>query len=131
MPVSPEHAARAEGYARTIRALRQPGEPFEIRCLKVGARGTVSAYFDDPDTAAQAILRAHVDGAASGVYTTLNTIDPNVMARAHNRFKDRAAITTSDTEVLRRLWLLFDFDPVCVWRVVHRHGAGGCPRGPA
>lgn len=36
---------------------------------------------------------------------------PSLLARATNRILHRAKTTTSDADILRRRWLLFDFDP--------------------
>jgi hypothetical protein len=71
--------------------------------------GTVSGYFDDFLTLAAAVAR--YDGQANS-YFTLNEIDPRLIARANNRLRDRAKSTTADSDVLRRVWLPLDFDPM-------------------
>ncbi len=45
------------------------------------------------------------------MYFTLNPVRPELLARANNRCKSYASDTTKDEEVLRRNWLLVDFDP--------------------
>ncbi len=46
-----------------------------------------------------------------GVYITLNPVNPDLLARAVNRVKDRAKATTADKDILRRVWLPIDIDP--------------------
>jgi hypothetical protein len=48
----------------------------------------------------------------SGIYVTLNTVDPALLARAANRLKSRASTTTSDKDIVGRRWLPLDLDPV-------------------
>jgi hypothetical protein len=103
-PVSPR-----EEILRTCRLLMAPGEVHEVRMLKVGRAGTVSGYFDDHEALADAVLGC--DGRAAGVYITLNPVTPALLARAANRLQQRAEVTTSDSDILRRRWLLMDFDP--------------------
>ncbi len=38
-------------------------------------------------------------------------MDPALLARAENRMKERPKATTSDAGIIRRCWLLLDFDP--------------------
>jgi hypothetical protein len=104
-PVSPR-----EEILRTCRLLMAPGEVHEVRVLKAGCAGTVSGYFDDHEALADAVLG--YDGRAPGVYITLNPVTPALLARAANRLQQRAQVTTSDSDILRRRWLLMDFDPV-------------------
>jgi hypothetical protein len=54
------------------------------------------------------LRKAHVPS----IYITLNPVLPALLARAVNRLRERAEITTSDSDILRRRWLLIDFDPV-------------------
>src|SRR5450759_1734887 len=86
------------------------GEIYEVRSPKTGRRGTICGYFDDAETLAGAVLP--IDGTVPGVYLTLNPCDRALFARATNRLKEHARDTTSDANILRRLWLMIDFDPV-------------------
>jgi hypothetical protein len=86
------------------------GNVHEVRIPKAGRRGTVAGYFDDAERLADAVLG--IDGTVPGVYLTLNPCNPALLARAANRLQDHAQVTTSDTDILRRRWLLIDFDPV-------------------
>jgi hypothetical protein len=94
---------------RALALLVEPGAVVELRIPDAGRDGVVSGYFDDLD----ALIRAAVawSGKAPGVYITLNPIPSALLARARNRVRSRAKQTTSDGDVLRRRWLLLDFDP--------------------
>ena len=86
-----------------------PDHVYELRMPKT-RQGTVSGYFQDPI----ALYRAAKgwDGRVPGVYVTLNPVNPALLARAKNRIQTHAKVTTSDTDILRRVWLLIDCDPV-------------------
>jgi hypothetical protein len=83
---------------------------FEIRIPKSAKDGTISGYFDDFERAVKAILE--VAGKGPGIYLTLNPIAPALLARAKNRLQLRATTTTADRDVIERVWLLIDVDPV-------------------
>jgi len=87
----------------------KPGSVVELRAPKAGTNGTISGYFSDPAKLAQAAFATN--GKAAGVYVTVNAVQPDLLARADNRVKSRASTTTGDSEIIRRNWLLFDFDP--------------------
>jgi hypothetical protein len=89
--------------------LFSPGDVFEVRIPKT-KYGTIAGYFND--TAIAAALIAKENGKHSAIYTTVNPINPALLARAANKFTYGAHETTSDVEVLRRRWLLVDLDPV-------------------
>lgn len=80
----------------------------EVRILNT-PRGTVSGYFDDLEKLGEAI--APWDGRAS-IYTTVNPILPDLLARAPNRLIHFARVTTKDSEIQRRYSFLLDIDPV-------------------
>lgn len=91
----------------------RPGRVVELRALdvRVGRRTcTASGYFDNPKDFVEAAMR--YDGRASGVYATLNTVAPELLARAHNRVEEYAKSTTGDAHVTRRVRFLIDVDPV-------------------
>ena len=96
-----------------LSVLKAPGEVFEIRALdarKQGSykTGTISGYFDNVNSCIAELKRLE---AATGIYFTLNKIDPALLARRVNRL-DYGGATTSDTNILRREWLILDADPV-------------------
>ena len=86
------------------------GAPFEVRALKTPRRGVVSGYYSDPRAAARDVSRGLERSGAEGVYVTLNTLNPTVVARSSGRLRDFARNTTADDEIQRRRWLLLDFD---------------------
>lgn len=89
--------------------LLEPGSVAELRILHT-PKGTVSGYFDDWSKLAEAAARW--DGKAPGIYVTLNPVKPDLLARAANRVKEYAKATTNDEQIVRRIWLPLDFDPV-------------------
>jgi hypothetical protein len=98
-----------EEILRTCQLLMATGDVHEVRIPKAGRRGTIAGYFDDAERLADAVLA--IDGTVPGIYLTLNPCKPALLARAANRLREHAQITTSDVDILRRQWLLFDFDP--------------------
>jgi hypothetical protein len=90
----------------------EPGVVVELRALySKGRAGRVcSGYFDSPHKFLQAA--AARDGDFSGLYATLNSVDPELMARAINRVQDRAEVTTSDSDITERRLFMVDVDPV-------------------
>jgi hypothetical protein len=94
--------------ADSLRALIQPGAVAELRILNAGPKGTISGYFDN--TAKMAAAADCWSGRVPAVYTTLNPVLPDLLARAKNRVIERARATTSDRDIVRRVWLPVDFD---------------------
>jgi AAA domain len=91
---------------RAASLLLETGQVYEIRAF---GRGTTSGYFDDADKLA--IAAAGLSGKVPAVYFTLNPVAPDLLARSANRVKDWVKSTTSDTQVVKHLWLPIDFDP--------------------
>jgi len=87
----------------------EPGGIVELRVPNAGFDGTISGYFADTEKLIQAAVA--VNGKGPGVYVTINRIKTDLLARAANRTQTRAKNTTGDDDVLRRRWLLLDFDP--------------------
>jgi len=97
-----------------------PREVVEVRIL--GARGkaqawggewangTVSGYFDDHRAFCQAVQAAD-KALHSGIYFTLQVIDPRLIGRAFNRLKP-INVTTADHNITTYRWLPIDIDPV-------------------
>ena len=85
----------------------------EVRALADGA--THSGYFDDHTLLAEQVEALDADPAVAGIYVTLNTVNPALLARRANRIKMRLSrkdATTADADILRRRWLPVDIDPV-------------------
>lgn len=104
-----EPVSSRDEILRTARLLMVPGDVHEVRIPKAGRLGTVSGYFENIEKLADAVMA--IDGKVPGVYLTLNPVNPALLARAANRLKDRATVTTADHDIARRRWLLIDFDP--------------------
>lgn len=93
---------------QAIEVLSEPDDVREIRALKNGT--TASGYFNDLVTLDKEA--AKLDAQGFTVYVTANPVAPALLARAENRVQRRPKATTSDRDVIRRHWLLLDFDPV-------------------
>jgi hypothetical protein len=96
--------------AQTAALLLPAGTTSELRILHTPRDGTVSGYFQDQAAFVQAA--AAWSGKAPAVYATLNPCQPALLARAANRLKPRAKTTTADSDIVHRVWLPLDFDPV-------------------
>ena len=70
-----------------------PLHVYEVRILNT-RQGTVSGYYDD--FAQLAIDAEQYDGRVPAIYTTLNPVNPALLARAQNRLVEYAKTTTSD-----------------------------------
>ena len=99
-----------EVIRKALGVVLEPGAVAELRVLKTERTKTVSGYFDDFDKLAEAA--AQWSGRAPGVYITLNPVLPALLARRANRAKGWAENTTTDNQIVRRLWLPLDFDAV-------------------
>ncbi|MCP4251650.1 MAG: hypothetical protein GY778_31825 [bacterium] len=89
-----------------VSELRAPNVP-----RRYGRPGTVAGWFDDLDALAAAAVQLE-ERAAPGVYVTLNLVKSDLLARACNRLDEHPKATTSDADIVRRVWLPLDFDPV-------------------
>lgn len=101
---------RPDVIRQALALLVAPGSVVELRCPKAGRAGTISGYYNDPALLAKETAR--LSGHVPGVYLTLNPCDPALLARAANRTRERAELTTADANIVRRRWLPIDIDPV-------------------
>ena len=92
------------------RVLFQPGDLVEVRVPNARQQRVISGYFTDFEKLAQEVARLEAMRFA-GVYWTLNPVDPQLVARADHKVKPYAKDTTTDGDVVRRLWLPVDLDP--------------------
>ncbi len=102
-------AEQRQHALRFLRVIVPSGGVVELRCL-LSQRRTDAGYFNDLDTGVTAAL-ARDGSKPTGIYVTLNPIDPALLARAENRIKEWADKTTTDANVTRRRWLFVDLDP--------------------
>jgi len=93
------------------------GEVVEIRVLgfkgKINGehyKGTLSGYFDNHSKFCEAVKTLE-QYEHTGIYFTLQVIDPRLLARAYNRMKPGIP-ATSDNNVIAYRWLPIDLDPV-------------------
>jgi hypothetical protein len=93
-----------------IKLLFDPGSTAEVR-VPIRAGRVVSGYFDDHDKLATEIQRAEKYGA-SGIYYTINPVNPALLGRYFNRLQDYASPTTADPDIIKRRWLPVDLDAV-------------------
>ena len=97
-----------------LELLLEPGGVAELRAI--GRDGRIaSGYFDDPERLAERAEALDDSREYSGVYVTLNPVDPALLARRANRVATRLGkrdATTADADILRRRWLPVDLDPV-------------------
>ena len=93
---------------RAVEILSEPGGVVELRAFK--GRAVESGYFDEAQTLSREAAKLDEQGFA--VYLTANPANPALLSRAANRIKRSPKEMTSDRDVLRRRWLLLDFDPV-------------------
>ena len=85
----------------------------EVRALADGA--THSGYFNDYDALARTVEALDADPSVAGIYITLNSVNPALLARRANRIKMRLSrkdATTADADIIRRRWFPIDIDPV-------------------
>lgn len=88
---------------------------FELRMLKTN-QGTISGYYSDLRSLTEMIIAQDKVGAEpkskrESIYATLNPCSPELLARASNRVEVWARHTTSDPDIVRRIFLPLDFDP--------------------
>ncbi|WP_175020539.1 hypothetical protein [Methanogenium cariaci] len=74
-----------------------------------------SGYFTDHDLMAERAAAMDAFRDITGVYVTLNEVNPALLSRRANRVKQRLSrsdATTADADIIRRRWLPpIDFDP--------------------
>lgn len=98
---------------KELSSVIQPGGCVEIRALHPFRGGADSGYFNDPVAAANAICALDTPGI-SGVYYTINTVNPDCLARAYNRFipARQGSGSAADSDITKRDTLLIDIDPI-------------------
>jgi len=102
-----------DGIRDAVNVLAASGSVVEVRALADGV--THSGYFDDYERLARAVEALDADPSVAGIYVTLNTVNPALLARRANRIKMRLSrkdATTADADILRRRWFPVDIDPV-------------------
>ncbi|HWQ64630.1 MAG TPA: hypothetical protein VN429_09465 [Methanospirillum sp.] len=93
--------------------LFEQGQTVEVRLI--GKRGTASGYYDDFDKLSADAVSFDNRGEYSGIYVTLNPVNPDLLARRANRIETRLGKdekSAGDKDILCRRWLAIDIDPV-------------------
>ena len=97
-----------------LELLLEPGAVAELRAI--GRDGRISSgYFDDPTLLAEKAEALDDAAECSGIYVTLNPVNPALHARRANRVKSRRGAkdaTTADADIVGRRWLPIDIDPI-------------------
>jgi P4 family phage/plasmid primase-like protien len=95
---------------RGLSIFSDPEDIIEVRALDAGRPGlTKIGFFSDHDKTAKAI--ASLSGNSMGVYIIPNLIDPLLLNRSANLIKNAGRNDgTSDSNIIKRRWLLVDFD---------------------
>jgi len=103
-----------EGVENTVmvaaRLFLPPDCVAELRVLNT-PQGVQSGYFDDPEALVTAAMKLDEQGY-EGIYVTLNSVKPELLAQAPNTVRQHARQTTGDADILCRRWILLDLDPV-------------------
>ncbi|WP_291981957.1 MULTISPECIES: DUF3987 domain-containing protein [unclassified Candidatus Accumulibacter] len=107
----PSSQADTTAILHALEAMFQADDVIEIRSFTKGRKRTDAGYFDGEHRQALAEHAARLNADGAAVYATLNAIDPQLLSRYANRIERGAAATTTDAQVIRRRWLLLDFDP--------------------
>src|SRR5262252_2451178 len=94
---------------RTFDSFHVPGTAIEVR-LPGSDKGTISGYFNDREKFVSAVQPLVC--RAPSTLVTINPGHPDLLARAHNRVKFYAKVTTADAHILRRRFVLVDCDAV-------------------
>ena len=107
----------AADVAQWLRLVVRPGDVVELRILKCVDNPkypdfTVAGYFDYDHLDELAKAAMEWTGKAEGCYVTINPVRPDLLARAANRVIWKPKNTTTDADIVRRVGLVFDADPV-------------------
>ncbi|MDR1137927.1 MAG: hypothetical protein LBK91_06350 [Synergistaceae bacterium] len=104
-------------YASILRAARilfEPSQVVELRAIFKNGR-VDSGYFDDFSLMAESAAKLNKRAGVSGIYWTLNPVNPDCLHRAKNHVrewasKSKGGAATSDSDILERRFILLDFD---------------------
>ena len=94
---------------RALTLLAAPGDVVELRAFRLDRR-VVSGFYDDVDALARDV--GGLGAEYSGIYITLNRVEPSLLGLANNRIRHQnPSPATTDTDITRRRWLFLDLDP--------------------
>ena len=107
-------SVNVEEIARTLQLFIRPDEVGEVRVIDGGnRRGAVSIYFLGAEGDETASRVAEMGMNAKGVYVVMNSVPPEFIERSPRNCNGRETTSnaTKDADIVRRPWLLIDFDP--------------------
>ncbi len=108
MAVNPD----PELITRAVSALYAPTDILELRAIYTKGRKRVDAGYFDGEHRGELVRNAcQLNKRGASVYVTLNSLDPQLLARCANRVQEYAQATATDANVTQRRWLLIDIDP--------------------
>ncbi|MDM8008117.1 MAG: YfjI family protein [Phycisphaerae bacterium] len=105
--------ADAQMILRALSIVAEPGQVVEVRVPEArlagsGRAAVISGFYND-------MGRLATDAASlggKGIFVTLNPVNAALLARCANRTQKAASgTTTSDTDIIKRRWVLVDIDP--------------------
>lgn len=95
---------------KTVHALKNDGDLFEVRCLEANGRKVSSGYFHDPEIMVTQLCR--LNPTESNIYIVLNDIKQDCYSREQrDHFVVNSKIQTSDNDIVGYDWLFIDADP--------------------
>lgn len=95
---------------KTIQALKDSGELFEVRCLESNGKRVSSGYFRDTEMMLEQLSK--LSTSDSNIYIMLNNIKPECYSREQrDKFITNAKVQTSDNDICGYEWLFIDVDP--------------------
>jgi len=100
----------ADDLITTIKLFGVSGSAVEIRIPDAGRDGTVSGYFNLAKKAVKAATE--MSGKVPALYITMNPCPSALLGRANNLLKARVKLTTADSDITGRRWMLIDIDPI-------------------
>ena len=95
----------------------EPSSVIELRILNAVENPryppfTLSGYFDCSHLDTLVGSAMEWTHKAEGIYVTINPVNPALLARAYNRVVRKPKNTTTDADIVGRVGLVFDADPV-------------------
>jgi hypothetical protein len=107
----------AADIADWLRLTFQPGDVLELRILDFRDNTryppvVLSGYFDCAHVDTLAAVAFLHTSMATGCFVTMNPVHPALLGRTCNSVIKRPRQTTTDSEIMRRVRLVFDADPV-------------------